>query len=538
MSKGWERVWRGLAWRIEYRSVGDDAGATLRIGPASQDRSAEPAPEWLRFDCFDEKPHWHLRPSGDADASEIVRPLDERADPVAESFALIEAELVPLLEQAGAPAGLTRSIALAGSDPARRQLLREAERAMRHRPTRLDELDLRRLEQRRSEKWHTYPRDVLPAWVAEMDFPIAAAIERELRRFVESSDVGYPMGLRQSGIAEAFCERMAERFDWAIEPARVEPLAEVVQGLYLAVAAYSEPGDGVVVQTPIYPPFLHAVRELDRRLVENRLVAGDGELVFDLDALARSIDAGTRLLLYCNPHNPSGHVASRAEQERLARIVLEHDLVVVADEIHADLVFAGHRHVPFASIAPEIAARTITLSSASKAFNIPGLRCAVAHFGSETLQRRFQSVVHKRFRGGLGLFGLTASVAAWRFGQPWLDEVVPHLESNRDHVERFLAEHIPAIRFHRPRATYLAWLDCEALALEPSPAAFFLQHARVALSDGRLFGSGYDTCVRLNFATSRPILDAILERMAGAVGSRRPARPDDPRGRSIPGRKA
>ncbi|MBK7950179.1 MAG: putative C-S lyase [Deltaproteobacteria bacterium] len=370
-----------------------------------------------------------------------------------------------------------------------------------------------------------------PARLGRRDgFPIAAAIERELRRFVDTSDVGYPMGLRQTGLAEAFCEHMAERFEWAIEPARVEPLAEVVQGLYLAVEAYSKPGDGIVVQTPIYPPFLHAVRELDRRLVENRLVRGDDELVFDLDALERTIDRGTRMLLLCNPHNPSGHVASRAELERLARLALEHDLIVVSDEIHADLVFAGHRHVPFASTSPEIAERTITLSSASKAFNIPGLRCAVAHFGSEALQRRFQTVIHKRFRGGLGLLGMAASVSAWRFGQPWLDEVVPHLQSNRDFVERFLAERIPAIRFHRPRATYLAWLDCEALALTPSPAAHFLQQARVALSDGRLFGAGYDAFVRLNFATSRPILEAILERMASSLGPRSDARIADRKG--------
>ncbi|MFO0689761.1 MAG: PatB family C-S lyase [Myxococcota bacterium] len=520
-----------MAWRVEVRRVDGDGGTTLRIGPESGAAAGGPR-EWLRFDCFDLRPHWHLDPDGRG----RVTALDERGDPIAEAIALLDAELPSLLEQAGAPPEVTGPIALAPSDPGRRAWLRAAESALRHRPARLDDIDLRHLEQRRSEKWHTYPRDVLPAWVAEMDFPIAHAIERELRRFVDASDVGYPMGLRQSGLAEAFCERMAERFDWAIEPARVEPLAEVVQGLYLSVEAFSRPGDGVIVQTPIYPPFLHAVRELDRRLVENRLVRVDDGLGFDLDALERAVDAGTRMLLFCNPHNPSGHVASRGELERLARLALDRDLVVVSDEIHADLVYAGHRHVPFASTSPEIAARTITLSSASKAFNIPGLRCAVAHFGSEALHRRFQTAVHKRFRGGLGLFGLAASAAAWRFGQPWLDEVVPYLQANRDFVERFLAERLPAIRFHRPRATYLAWLDCEALALGPSPAAHFLQHGRVALSDGRLFGTGYDHCVRLNFATSRPILEAILERMAGSLASPVPDRSGGRGGRTRPGR--
>lgn len=510
----WEKSWRGIRFQVERRSVAGDSGTTLRIAPVRNGETEATTPEWLRFDCFDERPHWHLDPGG----RDETEPLDERGDPIGETFALLAGGLVPLLERAGAPVAITAPLSHAATDPERRRLLQSAESAMRHRPARLDALDLRQLQQRRSEKWHTYPRDVLPAFVAEMDFPVAAPIEQALRRYVNASDVGYPLGLRQSGLAEAFCERMADRFGWRIEPARVEVLSEVVQGLYLAIAAYSEPGDGAIVQTPIYPPFLHALRDQGRRLVENRLVPAGQELGFDLDALACSIDPGTRLLLLCNPHNPSGHVASRAELDRLAALALEHDLVVVSDEIHADLVFDGDHHIPFASLSPEIARRTVTLSSASKAFNIPGLRCAVAHFGSEALQQRFDTVVHRKFRGGLGLFGLGASVAAWRFGQPWLDEVVPYLQANRDSAERFLAERIPEIRFYRPRATYLSWLDCENLGLANPPAVHFLQHGRVALSDGRLFGSGFETCARLNFATSRPILQAILERMAGALG--------------------
>lgn len=512
-SERWERRWCGLVFLVERRSLAGDSGSTLRIGPERPPPGSAAHREFLRFDCFEASPHWHLDPEGRGE----LFPLDERADPVAECIRLLDADLGALLERAAAPNELTAALARSTGDPTRARLLREVESALRHRPTHLDALDLRQLEARRSEKWHTYPRDVLPAWVAEMDFPIAAPIARELARFVERSDVGYPLAPRQSGLAEAFCERMSERFGWAIEPARVEVLSEVVQGLHLALAAYSAPGDGAIVQTPIYPPFLQAVRDLGRRLVENRLVRSGDELVFDLDALERSIDAGTRILLFCHPHNPSGHVAQRDALERIARLVLAHDLIVVSDEIHADLVFDGGRHVPFASLSAEIAQRTVTLTSASKAFNIPGLRCAVAHFGSEVLQRRFEAVVPKRFRGGLGLFGLAASRTAWRFGQPWLDEVVPYLQANRDYVGDFLAERLPAIRFHRPRATYLAWLDCRDLDLASAPAAHFLQQARVALSDGRLFGSGFETCVRLNFATSRPILREILERMARSL---------------------
>ncbi|MEM9176007.1 MAG: MalY/PatB family protein [Myxococcota bacterium] len=374
------------------------------------------------------------------------------------------------------------------------------------------------LRNRRSEKWHTYPADVLPAWVAEMDFPIAAAIQDELRRFVERGDVGYPLGLPETGLPDVFCERMAERFDWTPDVRRVEILSEVVQGMYVALEAFSEPGDGVVVQTPIYPPFLGSVRDTKRTLVENRMQLEGDRLAFDLDALEAAITPECRVVLFCNPHNPSGRVHTRAELERVGRLAVEHDLIVVSDEIHADLVYDGLAHVPFATLSPEVAARTVTLTSASKAFNIPGLRTAVAHFGDARLQRRFNTVLHRHVRGGIGLFGIYATMAAWRFGQPWLDEVVPYLAGNRDFVADRLAERLPEVGFLRPEATYLSWLDCRALSLETPPAAHFLRHGQVALSDGGLFGPSWEGFVRLNLGTSRSILAEVIDRMAKAVG--------------------
>lgn len=516
MAQVWNDLWRGLALHVELRGAPGEGGSTLRV--KSRDGDAE----WLRFDCFEENPHWHLDPSG----RDEVKPLDERGDVVAEVFDRLKGEALELLRQAGAPKVIVDGLAEASS-PRDSQALQSAEIAMRHRPARLEELDIRTLRTRRSQKWHTYPADVLPAWVAEMDFPIAAPIQAELRRFTETADAGYPIGLRETGLAELFCERMSERFDWSCEPSRVEILSEVVQGMYLALEAYSEPGQGVLVQTPIYPPFLGSVRETGRRLVENRMSAENDRLEFDFDGLSAKIDPETRLFLFCNPHNPSGRVLTRSELERIAALAIEHDLIVVSDEIHADLLFDGRVHIPLASLGPEIAERTVTLNSASKSFNIPGLRCAIAHFGSATLQRRFNTVVPRHIRGGLGLHGLYTSIAAWRFGGPWLDEVVPYLEANRDFAKQALAERIPEIRFHTPEATYLAWLDCrEVKAINSargnsrtaaSPAAHFLRHGQVALSDGALFGDSWDGYVRLNFATSRPILTEVIDRMAKAV---------------------
>ncbi len=384
-------------------------------------------------------------------------------------------------------------------------------------PNQFDDLDLAVLATRKSEKWHTYPPDILPAWVAEMDFPVAEPIHRVLQRAVDTWDVGYPIAPRDTGLREAFCERMQDRFGWAIDVQRVEILSEVVQGMYVAVEAYSESGDGVVVQTPIYPPFLGAVADTGRRLVENRLVDGPSGWEIDQAALAAGITPDTRVLLLCNPHNPTGRVYTRAELEAIGALVLEHDLVVVSDEIHCDLLFDGREHIPFGSLSPEIAARTVTLNSASKAFNIAGLRCAVAHFGSEALHDRFNQRFPRHVRGGIGLLGIYASIAAWRESQAWLDEAVPYLQANRDHLLAQLAAHFPGVRCHAPEGTYLAWLDCAGLGLATEPAAHFRRHGRVALSPGRSFGTGYDAFARINFATSRAILDQVLERITKSL---------------------
>jgi len=381
----------------------------------------------------------------------------------------------------------------------------------------LDGLDLEILKQRKSEKWHTYPPEILPAWVAEMDFPLAEPIHHVLQTAVDRWDLGYPIELKDTGLPEAFAERMDDRFGWRIDPGRIEILSEVVQGMYVALEAYSGKGDGVVVQTPIYAPFLSACRETDRRLVENRLVRGRDGYEIDFDALRASVDRDTRVFLLCNPHNPTGRVYRRDELEQLAEIALANDLVVVTDEIHCDLTFDGLHHIPFATLSPEVEARTVTLNSASKAFNIPGLRTAVAHFGSEDLQERFNGRFPRHIRGGIGVLGLYASIAAWRDSQPWLDEVVPYLQANRDHLYDLLTKRIPQLVPSKPEGTYLMWVDASGLGLSGSPANHFLREGKVALSEGRIFGPGWGKHLRINFATSREILEQVVERMEAAL---------------------
>ena len=376
------------------------------------------------------------------------------------------------------------------------------------------------LRQRNGEKWRRYGPNILPAWVADMDFAIAAPISAALAARIERADCGYPLAPRQSGLPELFAARVASRFDWQVEPARVAIINDVVQGIYIALQTLTAPGDGVVIQTPIYPPFLNAVKETGRRGVLCPLIAGRRRFEIDFDQLRAAVDAGTRVLLLCNPHNPTGRAFDLEELRRLAEIAIECELIVVSDEIHADLILAATAHVPMATLGAEIASRTITLMSASKAFNIAGVGLGFAHFGSAELQAQFNHMP-PHTRGGFNAFSASAVAAAWSESQPWLDEVLGVLRANRDHVAQFVQRHWPDVGHFPPEATYLAWLDMRALDLPRGPYEFFLQQANVALSNGTTFGEPGRGFVRLNFATSRAILDEILERMEAALEEKR-----------------
>jgi cystathionine beta-lyase len=379
-------------------------------------------------------------------------------------------------------------------------------------------LPIETLRRRRGIKWHRYPDDVLPAWVADMDFTVPEPVQRAILGVVEQSDYGYPGRAHGEGVEAAFADRMHDRFGWRPDPALILPVADLIQAIVAAITAFSAPGDGVVVQTPIYPPFLGSIESTGRRPMLNPLVDDGSRLVVDEDGLRRAVDKRTRVLLLCNPHNPSGRVLEREELEAIGRVAVEHGMVVVSDEIHCDLVYPGRRHLPLAALGGEVGARTVTINSATKGFNIAGLRCGVMHFGSEALRARFRLAIPDRLLGAVNVVGVDATAAAWRHGQRWLDQVMVRLQANRDRVAAWAARETPAVRHHPPEATYLGWLDFRGLSLPcASPHEFFLERARVGLSAGADFGPGAETCVRLNFATSPEILEEILARMAAAI---------------------
>ena len=487
-----------IRFEVEHRNPGAAGGPTLRVRESD-------GHERLRFDFFASGGHWHLDPGG----RDQITPFEDGFDSLSWTLAELRRDLAGLLARAGLAAG-----SLPAGEVA--QTLDAVERALRNPPAELDAVRPADRRPSRGEKWTTYPDDVLPLWVADMDFPIAEPIRRVLRFAVERSDLGYPIHPAPTAIPDLTAERMQRLHGWSVAPERVEILADVVQGMFTAVHQFSEPGDGVVVQTPIYPPFLGAVAKQGRRLDENPLALGASGYAIDFDRLRSETDARTRIVLLCNPHNPTGRVFRREELEPLAELALERDWWVVSDEIHQDLLYPGYRHVPFASLSREVEARTITLTAASKAFNIAGLRCGVAIFGSDEAKRRF-CALPRHIRGGIGMLGIEALEAAWRYSEPWLDEVRDYLAANRAFVIDTVREEIPGVALHPPEATYLAWLDFRALDLRPSPFAFFLEKAKVALSDGATFGAPGRGFARINFATSRAILADALERMAKAL---------------------
>lgn len=382
------------------------------------------------------------------------------------------------------------------------------------------ELSQPALRARRNSKWNQYDPDVLPAFVAEMDFSVARPIQSAIERIVRDGDYGYPMrdGQRADrAVANAFVNRMKSRYDWELSPDLVMPVADLVQGTYASILAFSDPVDGVILQTPNYPPFRDAIGTTERKLLPLPMRDRGDRYAFDMDELKSLVTKDTRIFVLCNPQNPTGRVFDRDELMALGQFVIEHDLIVISDEIHSDLVFPGLRHIPFASLGPEIAGRTVTLNSATKSFNIPGLRCALIAFGSEELRSRFHKRIPFKLTGLGNIVGVDATVAAWTECQPWLDSVMEHLLKARNRVKDVLSAEAPEMLFHSPEATYLAWLDCSKLRLSTSAFQFFLDNARVGLSAGETFDPACTQFVRLNFATSMPILDEILDRMVAAT---------------------
>ncbi len=374
--------------------------------------------------------------------------------------------------------------------------------------------DLAALRRRRSAKWRTHPEDVLPLPVAEMDFALAPAVRDVLAEAVRRSDTGYAAGAGE--LAEALAGFAASRWSWKLDPDAVVTATDVGVACVELLRVLCAPGDGVVINPPVYPPFFHWVQESDTRLVEAPLRQDrTGAWRLDLEALADAFARGPAAYVLCNPHNPVGRVHSPDELAEVVRLAHQHGVTVISDEIHAPLVLPGAAFTPFLTV-PGAAEVGLSLVSASKAWNLAGLKCAAIVSASPAMR----AVVGKRpvdARWRVGHFGLLASVAAFGSGGDWLDALLATLDERRTQLADLLARRLPGVSWVPPQATYLGWLDCRAYGHGSAPRDLFLHRGRVALEAGPNFGAPGSGWVRLNFATSAEILDDAVERMVAAT---------------------
>lgn len=366
-----------------------------------------------------------------------------------------------------------------------------------------------------SQKWGKYAgRDILPLWVADMDFAAPPAVVAALQARVAHGVFGYAKP--RAPLLEATVAHCARRYGWRIEPEWIVWLPGLVPGLNLAAAAFAEPGEEALCLTPVYPPFMSAPANQGRRTVRVPLVRGAGRWEIDFAALARAVTPRTRMLLFCSPHNPVGRAFGRAELEAVGAFCLRHELVLVSDEIHCDLILDDRPHVPAAALSPELAARTVTLMAPSKTYNIPGFGASFAVVSDAGLRRAFERAA-AGIMPDINVLGLVAAEAALREGEPWRQELLAYLRGQRDRLEACVAREVPGVTMTPVEATYLAWLDVSALGLA-DPVRHFEAHG-LGLADGAIYGAAPGSHVRLNFGCTRATLDEALARLRRGVAA-------------------
>jgi cysteine-S-conjugate beta-lyase len=381
-----------------------------------------------------------------------------------------------------------------------------------------DHVDITSLLDRKTLKWGRHGGRVLGAWVAEMDFALAPEVRAALHDAVECGMAGYPLRDMSTGLPSVCAAWLTETYGWQVPAEWIFLLPDILAGVGLGIDAYSRPGSAVVLPTPAYPPFFEVITARRRRIIEVPIALAGTRSVLDIEGIDAALASGGGTVLLCHPHNPLGRVFSLAELIALSEVVTARGGRVIADEVHAPLTYPGQRHIPYASVSPDAASHTITLVSASKAWNIAGLKCSQVILSNEPDVRRWREIPFHA-RHGASTLGIAASIAAYTNGNSWRHELIGYLDSSRRMLATMLAAELPDISYCPPEATYLAWLDCRQLGL-PDPADYFLRQARVALSDGAAFGAPGRGFVRLNFATSHAILRRIIRAMSAAAGGR------------------
>ncbi|WP_105566780.1 MalY/PatB family protein [Microbacterium halophytorum] len=369
-----------------------------------------------------------------------------------------------------------------------------------------------------SAKWSTFPGKT-PAWVAEMDFGVAPPITRALHEAVDNGAFGYLPAATGLAMRESLVDWAADRYGWSFSPDDVQPISDVIQAFEVAIEHFSAPGSAIVLPTPAYMPFLTVPPAMKRRIIQVPMIRTADSWEYDLDALDEAFANGGGLLVLCNPHNPIGRVLRTDELTAIGEVVERHGARVFSDEIHAPLVYPGERHVPYASVNEVNAGHTVTATSASKAFNLPGLKAAQVVLSNDH-DRKYWADNSRSLHFEPSNLGVVANTAAYREGGDWLADAIGYLDGNRARLGELVAEHLPGARYTPPQGTYLGWIDCAELDIPGSPSDFFAEHAGVVTTDGAHCGVGSATAIRFNFATPRPIMEDALTRMGEALAAR------------------
>jgi len=380
------------------------------------------------------------------------------------------------------------------------------------------DLDTDRVKNRPGIKWQRHGPDVMAAWVADMDVEVPDFIIDAIKKRIDTGGLGYDFYDEPIPVIEAFVNRMQAKFNWEISGDDVIRQHDVVQSVQWAINVLTEPGSGIVLQTPAYPPFYKSIEDLGRTMIPNPLRVSDEDgWQLDLDHLSEvASKSNVRTLILCHPHNPCGVVFSESDLQAIYSIAEENDLLVISDEIHSDLVYEPNKHIPAASINDIAKQRTVTVTAATKTFNIAGLRMAFMHTASDEHGPLLKAIPPRLF-GGINGLGQIATVAGWEHGDAWISELLSGLDRNRQMLSELIDEHLPGVIYHQPKATYLSWLDCNNLGLGDDPGSVFLEKASVRLNPGLDFGESGAGFVRLNFATSPELLTNTLERMGSIL---------------------
>lgn len=378
---------------------------------------------------------------------------------------------------------------------------------------------LEELRTRKSEKWRSFPSDVLPLPVAEMDFVVAEPIRRVLSEMVSRSDLGYLGAIPEMG--EAFSKFATKKFNWTPDASQIRIAADVGVGIVETLRVITNYGDSILINSPVYPNFYTWANETHLEIVDVPLSRGEVEINgslwhLDWDGIEKAYQSGIKVHLICNPHNPLGRVYTRAELLRLVDLAVKHGVIIISDEIHAPLTYPEAEFVPYLTLGEEACATGIVVTAASKGWNIAGLKCAIIITQDSQMHKKLDAIApatHYR----ASLLGGFATVAAFSEGEPWLNELMVQLDHNRKLVQELVKTHLPLARTHLPQCSYLAWIDLSGYSLGEDPAGALVEKARTAFVPGSRFGEDFSQYIRLNFATSPEIIEAALTQVASAL---------------------